>query len=467
MKVRMDLLLFVCLFFVSIFAQKNMTHHGIMQVSKKSSFGRDMIHIIKTIFQNAKFGDYPDIKDEEKNGAFSKGMYLTDIEVTHVDFNYKALIAGLLVNHDEKTVTMVSKEPILKYTFAFKWKATAMGVHIAFGQGNATMTSENVAAVYKLLSKGSTLETAFKVEIKEITGVHALIPNVKDWAEKKMKEVVYPQLKHAINYNVHFIDTYMNSHLTSISHRIDEHHTIQYVSKPADIDFDNDFVFVAHNVSVQVNGKELSSVTQETSIPMVPLLHDIGIFISPQLIPKTIDIHGLLHHCDGEFDMSKVGLSGTLKDFFEPMPELVSRFSGDEKVKMFCEYAYQPLTEMAEHTLLFPVRCNFTSEESLVVSAAVVMKMKYSGAVTDDQNHLFGATLSNIEVAKIKSYPHSMDLSIFLMDVFNMFGKVKFENKVLDVPAIRYEPYRDYDNFEAAVVDNSYVAYYKELPEDY
>ena len=465
MSVGMNLSIFCCLLLATAFGIDTMSHRGIMQVAKKSVIAKDMLHILKTIFQNAKFWDYPDIKEEEKSGAFSKGMYLTDLDVVSVDFDEKPLVHSLTLSPDTKKITLSTIQPAVKYFFTFKWRAEAMGVHIAFGHGNATMISKNIAASYGIQGMTSELEAAFDVTITEITGAHSLVAGVKDWISRKMTNETYHALLKGIDYNRHFIAEYMHIQFAKLVKRIDPNHVLQYTSKPVNVSEAGEFLFYSHQVSMKVNEKEVANVTEETLVPLAPISHDMGIYVSPQLIPLTIDVHGVFKKCNGEFNMTLLGLTGTMRDFFEPLPELVAMYNGDEKLKMYCEYAYEKLDEQPDHVVIFPIRCNFSlAEGEVILATRVQMKMKYEAQVSKDTNQLFAASMTGIAPQKCVSNPQSADLNLFLMRLFREFGRVKFEGKILEVPMIRYEPYRDYDKFVAGIHDGSYVAYYNELP---
>ncbi len=474
MNTKMNLwCLFCCWCFIltAVLGADTMTHKGIMQVAKKSVIAKDMLHILKTIFQNAKFWDYPDIKEEEKSGAFSKGLYLTDIDVVSVDFDQKPLVNSLTLTPEAKKVTLSTTQPALKYTFTFNWRAEAMGVHIAFGHGNATMTSKNIVASYGLTGMTSELEAKFDVAVIEVTGAHSLVAGVKDWIARKLSNETYSALLKGIDYNRHFIAEYMHIQFAKLTKRINDQTVLQYVSHPANVAESGDYIFYSHDVELYLNGEPEFEVTQETPVALSPISHDMGIYLSPQLIPLTIDIHGILKKCNGEFDMTLLGLTGTVRDFFEPLPELVSTYNGNEKLKMFCEYAYEKLEEQENQTVLFPVKCSFKlaegEGETSVLEAKVQLKMKYQAQISSDVNQLYAATMAGVAPQKCASNPQSADLNLFLMRLFREFGRIKFEGKILEVPMIRYEPYRDYDKFVAGIQDGSYVAYYNELSSSY
>ncbi len=447
-------------------AADTMSANGIMQVIKKSVLAKDMIHIIRTIYQNAKFWDYPDIKDEIGSGLFKKGLYITDIDISTVEFNSKPLVNALVFSPASKRATFYTKEPLLKYNFVFKWRAEAFGIHLAVGTGNVTMTSKLLDVKYSILNEASSMNSVFSIEVTAVQGPTNLLPNIADWIAVKMGVNVYPALLKGIEHNVHFLDEHTHIAMRKITKRLGENHYIDYIAAPNDAAQVGDYLMYAFNMSLKLDDKDFAIVDSKFDVAAAPIAHDIGIFVAPVLSALTIRAHGSLRSCE-EFDMKTIGLTGTVKDLFTPIPELTTTYTGSEALKMYCMYGEGGVKIEEKNVVTIPARCNFTliSTGALLLSTRVEFKMNYEPAVTADNNKLFGAKLSNVAPQGYWSSPRSADVSVFLMRLFHDMAKVRYEGRIASVPGIRYEPYRGFSTFSAELQNGLYVSYYDDLIE--
>ena len=463
-KHQMNLSWILCgLLFAVALSADIITYQGIMQAAKKTVIAKDMLYILKTVFQNAKFWDYPDVKQEEHNGAFTKGMYLTDIDITSVELDIKPLINTLVLTPETQKITLKTNKPALKYVVSFKWRSEAMGIHIAFGKGNATMTSKGLIASYGLIGMTSELEASFNVELIDVTGPNQLMPGVKDWILGSLKNHTYPALLAGIEYNRHFIADHMHAQFQKLNKRIDGSHVLQYISHPASVTEVGDYLFYSHKVALLVNGELAYEVTEQTPIELAPIKRDIGIFLSPQLIPLTLDIQGMLKVYSGNVDMTLFGFTGTIKDLFEAMPELATLYNEDEKINMHCDYFTEKMTELPERMYVLPMRCDFAiPNQKPILSVKVLMKTKITPNFTQDVNALYVATLSEVVPQKCTPTPQTLELNLFSMQLFRAFGRAILEGKTVHAPMIRYEPYREYQLSETTVQNGVYVTYYDE-----
>lgn len=440
------------------------SYTGLLQVIKKSVFAKDMIHIVKTIFQNAKFADYPDIKEEIGSGLFKKGLYITDIDISSIEFDPALLIASVAFNSANKKVTLYSGAPLLKYNFVFSWRAEAFGIHLAFGTANATMTSTSIDAKYSILAEPSSLAASFNVAITEVKGSTELIPNIKDWLLAKLKTSTYSALLQGISHNVRFLDEHTHVAMRKLTKRLTETHVLDYIAKPVNADEEGEYLLYDFDMHLLIDEKEFANVTKKHDLPIETMAHDIALYISPVIAPLTMRAHGFVGRCDGEFDLKTIGLTGTTKDLFTPLPALTSTYTGSEPLKMFCEYAHEGVTILAKKVIILPAHCTFSLADkgTVLLNTRVEFKMNYEAAVTKDRNQLFAAKLSNVTPQNFSSSPRSPDVNLFLMRVYLDMAKVRFEGQLASAPMIRYEPYRGYSNFVAEVKEESYVAYYND-----
>lgn len=458
--------LLVCVCLGRSLESDTFSHQGMMQVAKKKVIAKDMLYILKTIVFNAKFGDYPDIKDEEGEGMLKKGMYITDLDVVHIEFDAKSLENSLHLNKETKIISLTSTAPVLKYTFAFKWKAVVFGAHVGYGVGNATFTSTKMMASYGIKKVENPVEFSFKAEISSVTGVNSLTPGLMNWLNGKFKDVVHPALIHAINFNRDFIAEYMHKVFIKMERKISSEHVLKYINEVVDVDESGDSILYAFKTSLFVKDENVGVVSEQYPIEPSLLKKDMGFYSSPQLIPLTINVHGKLKICNGEFNMSTIGLTGTVKDFFEPIPELALNYQGEEKVKMDCEYAFEKVTELPNFMLILPAKCQFKFKETdkTLLTVKAYIKMKYTPVVLTENNKLYGAKLSNCVINKTISEPQSISIGFFLMRILQQFANVRYEGKTIEVPRLRFEPLRDYTEFDCENQQDHYASFYDDTP---
>ena len=214
----------------------------------------------------------------------------------------------------------------------------------------------------------------------------------------------------------------------------------------------------SYNVDVSLNGETRFNLTKGITKDTKVLNHDVIICLAPQFIPLTINSHGIIGRCDEEFDMKKLNYSGTVRDLFAPMPELAYIYNGDEKLRMFCEYAHNGVTEESQNQIVLPASCSFSVNGMSLLRSTGYIKMEYTPALV---NKFFATKMSNIAPQRCTSKPESPKIIMFLMNLYNRLGHEKFESQgTLQMPMIRYVPYREAKKFDANIIEGRYTVFY-------
>lgn len=445
---------------------EQVSYRGLLQAANKQALAKDLVHILKTLVQNAKFWDYPDVKEEQGEGAFHRGLYMTDIDIKSIDFDENSLAKTISCSPSEKKIMVKSKEPILKYIFHFKWRIEAFGVHIGYGEGNATMTSNDISAYYSIPQKGE-VSTKFDVKIVSLKGVNALCKGIEKWLNKCLNTNTYPHLLKAISGNEKFITEYMHYQFKRIDRRVKEDTLISYISTPYDLAEVDNFIAYSFNTSLYIDGKLIEDITQTQTIKnesIADKANDYRIFHSPRLIPISLRVYGNLKIFDQEIDPKSVGLTGTIADLLEAIPELETKYARDTKIRITCEYPSEPknFNEVTDSGIEFTVNCKFavSNTKECLLDASGVLSMTYQSAVSDDQSKLYVSFFDNCKLVSQSSKPSSPDIGAFVSPFFNAYGQSMWQAKRLNIPRLRYETLRDYANFNASIVEGSYVADY-------
>ncbi len=443
-------------------ADEMMSHQGLMTIVRKGTFARDMAHVVRSILENARIWDYPDIKVEERGDFYRRRLFITDILVSGFNFCDASLLHSLVFDPQSKTVTLSSQDPAIEYNFTFRWRAEMMGAHLAAGTGNASMISRRVTAVYSIRkSEPSRLDTEFDVQISGVGGETRLLPGVRDWLLRKMRESTYNTLRKAIACNARrFLEEHVQRPMLRLTKRPTGVDTIDYIGQPTDAAEVGDYLMYAFRVTLQLNGKKVDAVSRPEWVPISPITHDLAVYISAVLAPMTLNIHGLIGKYDGEFDTRLLGLTGTVKDLFTAIPDLRQRYTGDESLLTFCEYAHDGVMLLPLNAMEFRVRCNFSVAAVLLLSAKVELNARYDSTVAAKEKRLFAITMKEVTPIRHWMAPESPEVETFVKKLFKDFVTMKYEGKQVAAPMIRYEPYRDFSRVAAEVRNGSYVASY-------
>lgn len=442
---------------------EDITYRGLMQVSKKAALAKDLVYILKTIFQNAKFYDYPDVKEEEGSGALQRGLYMTDIDVIAIIFDEKTLANNLTFTPAQKKISLETTAPILKYIFHFKWRIEAFGVHIGYGEGNATMTSNKISAYYSLPQK-SEISSAFEVKIVSLTGANALSKNIEKWLNSVLNTKIYPKLLEAIKNNEQFITEYMHAQFKKIDRRIGNDVVLSYISVPDTVSLIDEYFVYAFNTSLYIENSLIDSIEQIQTVKKeaIDSKNDFRIFHSGSLIPVTLKVYGKYKQFDHVVDPTALGLSGTIADLIEAMPELESKYSKDAKIIIQCEYPSANFEEISPGRIEFIVKCKIITDETkeLLLDSQAKLLTQYDPAISEDESKLFVSSFADCKLVSQSSKPSNPDIGGFLSSFYSAYGQAIWLNKKMGLPRLRYEPLREYVTFSAKIDENSYIADY-------
>eukprot|EP00826_Nyctotherus_ovalis_P028183 TRINITY_DN2223_c0_g1_i4.p1 TRINITY_DN2223_c0_g1~~TRINITY_DN2223_c0_g1_i4.p1 ORF type:complete len:455 (+),score=110.76 TRINITY_DN2223_c0_g1_i4:113-1477(+) len=452
----MNLLIVICLSLCwTITGAENVA--GIIQRVSKKIVADDIIYILKTIFENARFWEFKDIREKKLEFITSKGLSILDIDVTEVTFNTDASNFNLTLNSNTFKTTLDTIKQILSYKMKFKWQAVSSGVHLAFGEASASFDATKIEAVYNPTNSESSLETTWTYKLLSITGTGRLTSGITAWINSQLNTVLRGELVHAINNNKKFLHEYMHYHMRKLRRRLNDKFILDYDSQIFKVVEEKDHYVYSHKVWVHLTDKDPVPVTLGINLPPVGEEHGVSIYVASQFIPLTINSHGLAKKCDEDFDLKTLGLTGTVKDLFGVLPELFATHNSSEPLNLRCEYAHKGIDYKDPSKIQLPAACSFSVNGTVVLDTEVTFDMSYAPAA---ESNFMKTKMNNVKVVRCASQPGSMTTFMFLANLFSRLGLKKFGTNTLQMPMIRYTPRKYTEKVKAEVKDGIFAVHY-------
>ncbi len=434
------------------------------------ALAQDLLHIVRTIALDAKFGTYKDFSEEfgSSLGKF-RGLYVTDISVAKVEYTPESLYDKLVYTAEHNRVALNSTEPFIKYTFTFKWAIKMLDVHASFGSGNFTISSSSFYTSYEVNPNlVSFFDAKFNVSRPTISGL-ILVDQAGfvDWIYARLVNQTLPELTRAVEHNSAFIVNYLFKSYEQTDVRLANGNLLRCLSFPYKMAQVNDLFRYSFFTRFYLNGQFVSEIESES--PMVPdsaLPHyETAVQMSPDYIPYSLGFHakaGAFDDWNVSFDMRKLGMSGTVGDFLEALPDLDSQYTRDTPVEMKCHLWGEVSRTGADSVVLFPVQCVFSIAASgqRFLSVVADLLLDYAPILFHDQAKLFGSKFSVRGVAEIASKPAGNTMLAFLRRLLGRYASEKFCGRTLEVPGLRYEPLREYSDMFATIQDGVYMSAY-------
>eukprot|EP01022_Parablepharisma_sp_SALTPOND_P030874 TRINITY_DN776_c0_g1_i1.p2 TRINITY_DN776_c0_g1~~TRINITY_DN776_c0_g1_i1.p2 ORF type:complete len:515 (-),score=50.66 TRINITY_DN776_c0_g1_i1:2914-4458(-) len=459
----LSLLSILSIFIYAALGNNQIPYHGLMIAYTKPALAKDIMYIAKSMVYNAQFWNYPDVVEEEGHGPFKQGRYIKNFDVKSVEYYPEEVWSYLHYDTVSHNVSLGTSQPIAKYTFHFNWKITAFGIDVAVGKGIAVATPKMFKIGVKLPENGfeGFAESEFVFEIKSLTGV-GVTKSIKQWIKSRLDNKVAKEISKGIESNKKFLTQYLFYPYFKTQRKYKDY-TITYTNTPENSTELNGKIWVAFNTELKVDDQHVVKVDKPHFIQDATGLRDIGVYHSPELIVKALEMHSSLHKLDMEYDLTKFGYSGKVKDFLISMPELGTRYNPDAKVKVICkpqEFSTTPTLGMN-----FQQSCEFTAEKSVepFLIANVTFKVPLTFTKTDDPNQLFIGKMGEPGIGKLVTRPQSPDIIIFIAQMFRTIGMALLNNQVISEPMLRYETLRDYYEFQVPQRLEYYVAFYDML----
>jgi len=423
----------------------------------------DMTFILETIFENTKFWKFNNITEEKLVAATNKGLKIFEVKVDSVILSKKPEDYQLTLDSKTFEVKISGAKSVLTYFLSFKWEATSLGLHIAFGKGVLEYKNNIFSASYNPVNSESKLNISGNMDLKNLTGKGILNSGIEAWIKNRVNDL-NKDLEEAMNYNKNFLHTYMHVNSKQLRRVLNGSSILDYNGTIFKVVENKNYYTYLYKVKLYLNKTYLSDVTLGIEVPS-EASHDVSFYIPSQYIPLTIDAYGRAHQCDERVDLKNLNLTGTVKDLFIAVPELYSIYNGDESLEMHCMYGHNGAnTGLPENRMELPATCYFTVENKTVLSSDFEFNMIYDPI---EKNGVFKTEMKEASITKCTTDSQSMTAAMFLIDIFDKLRRNKFTNKTLDIPKINYAP-RDSSKFNATnkVVDGIFVSQfnYKKVP---
>ena len=453
----------VCIFVLALAEGEHVPYHGLMLSSSKSNFARDIMYIVKSIVHNARFWNYPSIIEERGNGAYKQGKYITALEMTNVQYHPELVWDNMTYDGAQHKVVLATTKPVVKYDMHLKWRVSVFSIDIAFGDANITFTSSNFKTSLTLPDQAlsGSIEAEFKAEIKAIAG-HGISDSIKQWIIEKMVTNTTIELIHAVKNNTRFLTTYIFWPYLKAIRKINNEHSIAYINKPVNSSLIGDNIWIPFDTEMLLDNKTSIIVNKTKYINSTDHLLDAGLYMTPELVIGTIELLRTTGVYDMEINLVDLGYSGMVKDFFEPMPELVNRYMAHEKARMYCRMKNTKSCNSGVAIHIF-YDCNFTAASATepFLRTTVRHRIPFIPTKTDDENQLFIAKFASPSIEGFTAYPQAPEVSLFLLRLFNSMGMKAYKDRIVNVPKLRYEPLRNYKKFYVPQQPSYYVAFYE------
>ena len=269
-------------------------------------------------------------------------------------------------------------------------------------------------------------------------------------------------LNYALQKYSHYLGTYMHYQLKAVRKPIGNYNYIEYRSKIYAIEEYESFVAYYHSVKIYTSLSHNLIVTKGIVLPKIYPGHDISIYISEQYIPLSYRLYTLTSKFNGIINLTSIGLTGKIKDLFVPMPNLATIYNEDEFLSLNCNYSsYNQESNIPKIIILMECSFiitnytrNYTNHKALL-NFQSTLNITYEPDVKDSY---LAARITKISSEQINTYPKSPTILLFTKNICKQVGKLKFES--LEIPMIRYMPYRSAEYSSEDVKDRIYGAHY-------
>jgi hypothetical protein len=429
---------------------------GLVEQLHKNVVIGDMTYILKTVFENVKYWPFKDITELTLANTTNKGLRIFKIVIDNVTLNTEPKNYNVVADNQTFEVNLTSNVLILTYLISFKWEATSAGVHVAFGGGTAQYENNMLLASYNPVHLESKLNVSGIITLKSLTGKGLINLGIETWVKSKLSSELCQDIKKGINYNKDFLHEYMHLQHKQIKKSLNNNFVLDYNGQIFKVIESKDHIMYLYKVWLELNEEFISNISLGIPIP-AENSHHVSFHIAPQYIPLTIDAHGLAKKCDEYVDLKILNLTGTVKDLFIALPELYRKYNGGEFLKLYCEYAHEGINGSLPHNRIeLPANCKFIVKNKVELSTELTFSMVYE-PVANGTN--FKTKMKEVSVVKCISKPQSLTAVMFLIDLFNKHGSMKFASGDLNVPMIFYIPrnYTERVSVKGSVQDGIFV----------
>jgi len=383
--------IFLILLIFELICCERLPFYGLMVGYTKSALAKDISHIAKSLIYNARYWKYPNIIEEKGSGFTKQKQIISNLVIKNVEYYPDQFLNNLHYTQRTHTAEMGSSEPVIKYLFQFSWKITIFDISISSGEGFAYAKSKLFHIGVTLPENNFTgfVNTEFQIEILNVTGRGAIEPT-KVWTKKMMETNTTHELSNAISHNTKFLTEYLFYPYKKAERRT-QHYTMYHMNKPVNSNEENGIIWISFNTTLSYNGLVNEEITNPQFISDSNGLTEIGVYMSPEIIIKSVELKRKTGIFDGEVNMTKFGYSGKIRDFFEPMPELATLYDPDLQVKMICKTNTISGNLPYKVSMNIPQNCDFLTEKSTTpfLSTHFIFEIPILPLPTEDADKLF------------------------------------------------------------------------------
>jgi len=446
-----------------ILAHDQIPYYGLMLVSTKPSFARDMLYIVNTIVQNARYFTYSDISIADKNQSMMITKHVKDIEIEGVKFFPEEITSNLFYDKKEHKATLSTGKPIIEYLIKFKWSISILGITISYGEGTAIISSNFFIAGLTLPEKKlkGELDVKFIAKVEEIKGFGGS-ETLKQEINSALNSKTTEEVRNALLENTIFLEKYIFAPYQIIERYANENHVITYENIPTNSTELENNIWVSFTTELTLDGKEKTRINKPYYVEDSKGIRDVGLYISPAVAIATGDFYRILDLFDMYIDLKKLGYSGMIVDFFEAMPELSNRYDPRVEVNMTCEAILIDYgKEQNEVSVNFKCGLHALKEHEPFLLIGLTYKITIIPSKTEDRLQLFILKFEKANLEYFDVHPRSNDIVIFISELLRRMGEIVFKGYTWHIPRLRYEPLREYSSFYVPQRRNYYVAFYE------
>ena len=421
---------------------------GALEIMTEADEKVVLTYVLKSIFYSARYNPYSSFSDRSSLALKSgqavgiERMSVNNIRVVNVIFGGIDQSADFIIN--ENNVELNTSGIKLTYTFRFDWRLELGGVHTKFGDGYSKMDCRTLKVCYNPSNRRSNLTIECKAELINITGISEGYKSFREWLGKNFNTITKKELEIFITNKASVLGNNMHATVNSIMKRIDKKNVLEYRSEIKEVKKVNDTsvkLIYIRDLWLYLNGIKRLDATGLLKNNINSESSHNCISISAGIIPSTIKVYAELGKLDGEFDMTKRGYNGTVKDFYEVMPELRYTYDSEEKVNVSYKFVYENITyDMNDMEMVVPLNFSIMVKDEEIMFFQTSFVMNYKVNQVKAAKKEFVDLMSNVYPRIVKAVPTSSRIISFFIDFSYQFAQEHFEGKSFGLPKVVYVP---------------------------
>jgi len=333
-------------------AMEEVAYEGLRLDMSALTLNRDIIRTITPALNRTLNATFHSMNE---TGSFWTALHLTNMRITYYKIHEERFDINKYT-YNAPTYQLKGAFESIYFHISFHYRETWLGIPISTGQGSAAITNVNNLILVFFNESDPDVQLPHPWDIKNLTMGGIFAPTT--WVQSTLHK--------------HFIPTFhrvVDDAMYDFAHNLLR--TYRYIEDvfPHDIDliFRNDilsvtptvggmYLTIAFKTNITVNNYIHKKMYRKMNGTIVPK-GDFDYCLAAQLVPDVMDALGKGGYYDSDVPGSLWGFSTeTVREFFDIMPTLHERYTGDETFAIHCQNSrFETVNDITQRDSEYPV----------------------------------------------------------------------------------------------------------------